>query len=156
MDWTIPLILTHLIPYVLIPLIMWIFYTKRDYYKDKLYSQSFIQFGLICLILSMIFEFSWHAFVQNWNYTNDLHPLNGLMYFWMVVSFALISMGFLREKKIDIVLISLVVITPIAYLFGIKPIIWMAQLIALIILTINAWKILQDRLIILLLVFLLY
>jgi len=146
MDWTIPLIITHIIPYILLPGIMIIFYLRRDYYEESVFSNILIQLGLISLILSMVFEFSWHALVQAWNYTNTYHVLNLLMYFFMNLGFALMSMGFLREKWTDITLIIIIGITPVAYLVGIKPIIWIGQLIALIIFTIRAYQVLKDPL----------
>jgi hypothetical protein len=82
--------------------------------------------------------------IQNWDYRNESHLLNFLMYFFMNVGFTLWAIGLKREKFTDILLILMVMLTPVAYYMNIKPIIWTAQLICVVILTIRGKQITQD------------
>lgn len=154
MVWTELLIITHLVPYVLLPAIMYILYSKKEYYQDKVYSYNLLQLAFVALIIAMIGEFLWHWLVQGWEYqSGEYHPLNGLMFSLMVLSFTLIAIGFDRGKLVDVVLVLVTIITPIAYVVGIKPFAYIAQTIGLVALTVRSMRVLQDGRVILFPVF---
>jgi hypothetical protein len=120
MNWNILLIIVHMIPYVLNPAVMIIIHKRKDYLKDKIFSYPLIQAGLLCLILSMLAEVAWHHFVQNWQYQNDTHLLNGLMYFFMNVGFTLLALGFRKNHIRDLIAAAMIILTPVFYFLGIK------------------------------------
>jgi hypothetical protein len=146
MNWRTPLILTHLVPYLLIPAVMYVFHAKRQYLDTVIYSRKLIQAGLAALILSMLFELLWHSVVQNWEYQNDEHIFNFLMYFFMVAGFLLMGLGVKRNLIWDGVTIASAIAVPIAYFaFGVKEVIWGVQLLTLVILSVRARAVLRDN-----------
>lgn len=147
MDSKLLLILTHLVPYIMIPLMMWGFYKRRDYYKKIIYSNLLIQLGFITIFISLVFEFSWHHFVQQWNYENTSHVLNLLFFTFMNLGFGLFSIGLYREKFTDALLVFAVLFTPIVYLLGYKSLGSVSQVIWLVILTYRLYKVLKDPLV---------
>jgi hypothetical protein len=145
MNWKIPLIITHMVPYILIPGVMVIFHKRKDYLKDKIFSYPLIQAGFVSLILSMLVEAAWHHFVQNWEYQNDTHLLNGLMYLFMNAGFAFLALGFRRNHIRDLIAAAMVVLTPVFYFLGIKQPIWLIQTYLFIDLVLRAHSVLRDK-----------
>jgi hypothetical protein len=102
----------------------------------------------------MAAEFAWHSMVQNWDYRNDLHLFNGLMYVFMTASFVLLSWGLRKGKVLDALMLILLALVPLSHFWwGIKEIIWIAQLAALTVLTYRSWIVLEDPLVFLFPVF---
>jgi hypothetical protein len=139
------LIATHLVPYILLPAIMIAIWSRREALGEKLNSVLALELGFAALILSMVFEFLWHALVQNWDYRNEEHWLNAAMYIAMNAGFALIAYGFRKGRALDMVLLAGVIASPIAYFaFHVKPVIWAVQAIGLAAITARAWLVLRD------------
>ena len=119
---------------------------KEDLHK-KMNSILIYQVGLISILIGLLAEVLWHHFIQDWVYNNDIHVLNMLMYMFMNLGFALMSLGIKRNKIWDEVLIILSLCVPLVYYLGYKEVIWGIQLWGLIVITVNAKKVLHDNLV---------
>ncbi|MCY3410245.1 MAG: hypothetical protein INQ03_01290 [Candidatus Heimdallarchaeota archaeon] len=142
---SLALVGTHLIPYILIPLIAFGIYRKKSHLSKLFHSFWLVEIAFLLLMLSMVFEVLWHHFVQNWNYQNEFHILNGLMYVFMVAGFDLMAIGFHKNKPVDLILWVLIPITPVAYFLEWKEVIWTIQLVGLLIVTWRSWLVLNDK-----------
>lgn len=143
--WTVPLFITHLVPYLLIPMVMVVFHKRVPHLTSVIRLSALIQIGLLCLIGSMVAEFAWHHFIQSWNYQNDTHILNGLMYGLMVTGFAFMALRLLRIGIRDVIIICCVIAVPIVYAINIKPVIWVIQTWMVIEITLRALRVLNDK-----------
>jgi len=120
---------------------------RKEYLSKKMNSVFIYHLGILSIVIALISEVSWHHFVQNWIYTNDIHILNMLMYLFMNIGFTLMNLGIRRTKFLDESLLISSLLTPLMYYLGIKEIIWVIQLIGLIAITVNAKKVLKDNLV---------
>lgn len=140
------LILTHLVPFILIPAIMFAIHKKREYLKTKVKSLFAIQLGFGIIIPAMLFEVLWHWLVQGWLYnTSDMHFFNGMMFTLTNLGFAFVAYGFKKYLWTDIILALCVIITPIGYfIFSFKPITYSILSVILLILTIRSYLVLRS------------
>lgn len=151
LGWKLALIITHLLPYAIIPVAMKVFYQRADYLVAKGLNSPFaIQLGLAFLMVAIAFEIGWHV-QQHWFYKNDFTFLNFLFYAFLISSFALWSDGFAQKKWVDLLFVGSLLAISVLYPLGaslnnssLKLPIYIALSIVLSFLTYRAYKVLQD------------
>ncbi|MCX7592232.1 MAG: hypothetical protein N2235_00440 [Fischerella sp.] len=149
--WKIALIITHLLPFVIVPISMKVFYERADYLVSKgLHSPFALYLGLPFQMVAIAFEIGWHI-QQNWFYQNDYTFLNFLFYAFLISSFALWADAFARNKWVDILFVGSLLVISVLYPLGasldisaLKIPIYIALTIVFGVLTYRAYKVLQD------------
>lgn len=114
------LILTHLIPFALLPLTMYIVWKQSPYLvqnTEKEMHPFTLLLGLAFIGFGCAFEFGYHI-SQAWYYRNSFDVQNYLFYFFLVSSFALWADGFYSSKVVDAVFVSAVLLASIMYPIG--------------------------------------
>lgn len=160
LGWKLALIITHLLPYAIIPVAMKVFYQRADYLVEKGLNSPFaIQLGLAFLMVAIAFEIGWHV-QQHWFYKNDFTFLNFLFYAFLLSAFALWADGFAQNKWVDLLFMVSLLAISVLYPLGasmnnsnFKLPIYIALCIVFIFLTYRAYKVLQDWRVILLPIF---
>lgn len=130
--WSFFLILTHAIPFVLIPLTMRIVYIQTNVPKQVhhggvsypvtasnigLKNPFVMQLGLATIAMSVAFEFGWHV-TTTWYYRNNFYLLNFVFYFFMILGFALWADGFYNTLNDDLVFLGLLLLCTVLYPIG--------------------------------------
>jgi hypothetical protein len=113
------LILTHALPFVLIPVTMKIISEKGplikvDYPK---FNPFIMNLGMAVLCFGLAMEFGWHV-ADSWYYTNNFHILNFGFYFFLISSFALWADGFENNGKSDALFGVILLVSTILYPVG--------------------------------------
>lgn len=111
------LIATHLLPFFLMPGIMWIVHHSIPWLPVRPRSPFRLLLGLATIALASALELGWHV-SQMWYYRNDFHFLNYLFYVALATGFALWADGFYRNAVMDGVFASLIVVAAICYPYG--------------------------------------
>ncbi|TBR61895.1 hypothetical protein B4U84_01420 [Westiellopsis prolifica IICB1] len=149
--WKIALIITHLLPFVIVPISMKVFYERTDYLVSKGLNSPFaLYLGLPFQMVAIAFEIGWHI-QQNWFYQNDFTFLNFLFYAFLISSFALWADAFARNHLVDLLFVGSLIAISILYPIGasldisaLKIPIYIALTIVFGFLTYRAYKVLQD------------
>ena len=89
--WSYVLIFAHLVPFVLMPVTMYIVYLRLPMILSQNAMFSLL-LGLGSICVGCGFEFSWHI-DQLWYYSDGYHIGNYLFYFFLITSFILWSYG---------------------------------------------------------------
>jgi hypothetical protein len=149
--WKLALIVTHLLPFAIIPVTMRVFFQREDYLISQgMHSPFAIQLGLAFLMVALSSEFGWHI-QQEWFYHDDFTTLNFMFYAFLISAFALWADGFARNKYIDFLFTASLIAISIFYPLGAKfdnpqfkiPI-FIALIIVFSFLTYRAYKVLRD------------
>ncbi len=149
--WKIALIITHLLPFAIVPISMKVFYERADYLVSKGLSSPFaLYLGLPFQMVAIAFEIGWHI-QQNWFYQNDFTFLNFLFYAFLISSFALWADAFARNHWVDLLFVGSLITISILYPLGasldisaLKIPIYIALTIVFGFLTYRAYNVLQD------------
>lgn len=131
-NWSFFLILTHAIPFALIPLTMRIVYMQTNVPKQvqqegasypvtasniDMKNPFAMQLGLATVAMSLAFEFGWHV-TTSWYYRDNFYLLNFVFYFFMISGFALWADGFYNTLIDDIVFAGLLLLSSVLYPIG--------------------------------------
>lgn len=143
--WKPPLIITHVIPFLLIPAIMLIFHKNREYYIPKINSYILVQIGYIFLLISMVFEVYSHAVIQKWDYESTYNFANGAMFVLMTLAFSFVSLGLKKGKWEDILMVGAIIFTPIGYALHLTPSKFIGSTVGVIFMTWRGYQVLQDK-----------
>jgi hypothetical protein len=114
------LIVTHLIPFTLIPLTMCIVWNRTPFLlkiTNKEMHPFILQLGLACICFASAFEFGWHV-TTVWYYRNDFHVLNLFFYSFLVSSFALWANGFYSSWQVSMLFAANMILFGITYPIG--------------------------------------
>lgn len=144
-NWLIPLVIVHLLPFVLIPVVMWIFSRNKDYYNPKINSLKLIYIGLFLLLISMAMGLWTHIYITNFGYKTDKFNIyDNIIFTIMATSFSLIAFGLKRGKYEDILMILGIISIPIGYATEIEPFRFLGQTIGLAYMVIRSYQVLHD------------
>jgi hypothetical protein len=149
--WKLALIITHLLPFAIVPVTMRVFFQRAEYLISQgMHSPFAIQLGLAFLMVSLSSEFGWHI-QQEWFYHDDFTALNFMFYAFLICAFALWADGFARNKYIDILFVASLIAISIFYPLGdkfdnpqFKIPIFIALILVFSFLTYRAYKVLRD------------
>lgn len=113
------LILTHAIPFVLMPYTMKQIADKSDMIKQDHpeFNPFIMQLAMACTTFGLSLEFGWHV-ADSWYYDNNFHVLNFGFYFFLISSFALWADGFKSNLKMDAVFGGILLLSTILYPLG--------------------------------------
>lgn len=113
------LILTHAIPFALMPYTMKQIADKAPLIKkDHPEFNSFIlQLAMATTTFGLALEFGWHV-ADSWYYDNSFHILNFGFYFFLISSFALWADGFKSNAKMDTVFGGILLLSTVLYPLG--------------------------------------
>lgn len=113
------LIMTHAIPFVLIPTTMRLVADKAPVLQKyhPTFNPFVMQLGLATICISLAMEFGWHV-TSAWYYENDFHVLNFNFYFFLISSFALWADGFENTKRMDLIFGAILLVATILYPLG--------------------------------------
>lgn len=147
------LILTHLIPFVLIPLTMYVISKQTPYliqHSDKEMHPFSLILGLAFIGFAVAFEYGYHV-TQAWYYRNSFDVQNYMFYFFLISSFALWADGFYSNKAVDCVFCLAILLASIAYPIGatlhanaLKGFIYGALTVSFYFVTVRGKTLLQD------------
>lgn len=147
------LILTHLIPFALIPFTMYIVWKQTPFLlqnADREMHPFSLLLGLTFIGFGVAFEFGYHV-SQAWYYRNSFDVQNYMFYFFLTSSFALWADGFYSSKVVDVVFAAAVLLASVMYPLGasqeanaFKGSIYGALTVSFYFVTIRGKKMLQD------------
>lgn len=147
------LILTHLIPFALIPFTMYVISRQTPFlvqHTDREMHPFSLLLGLAFIGYGCAFEFGYHV-TQAWYYRNSFDVQNYMFYFFLVSSFALWADGFYSSKSVDRILACAILLASIAYPIGatihvnaLKGFIYCALTVSFYFVTVRGKKLLQD------------
>jgi hypothetical protein len=113
------LLLTHAIPFALIPYTM-VQIDKQGPIIKKDHDQFnpfVLQVAFACITFGLALEFGWHV-SDSWYYGNDFHILNFGFYFFLISSFALWADGLKANPKMDVVFSAILLFATALYPAG--------------------------------------
>jgi len=114
------LILTHLIPFALLPFTMYVIWKQTPFllqHTDKEMHPFSLLLGLTFIGFGCAFEFGYHV-SQAWYYRNSFDVQNYIFYFFLISSFALWADGFYSSKVVDVVFAAAVLLASVMYPVG--------------------------------------
>lgn len=94
--WKFLLILTHIVPFAVIPITMYVFYQTLSVFKNSSRRIFRSQLGLAFLMLAIASEIGSHV-TQCWYYENQFTMLNFMFYFFLIAAFALWADSLVQE-----------------------------------------------------------
>ncbi|MFP4133136.1 MAG: hypothetical protein ACLFQP_04495 [Halothece sp.] len=94
--WKFLLILTHILPFAVIPLTMYVFYRTLSIFKNSSKRIFRSQLGLAFLMVAIASEIGSHV-TQCWYYENEFTMLNFMFYFFLIAAFALWADSLVQE-----------------------------------------------------------
>jgi len=113
------LLLTHAIPFALIPYTMVQIDKKGPIIKKDhdQFNPFVLQVAFACITFGLALEFGWHV-SDSWYYGNDFHILNFGFYFFLISSFALWADGLKANPKMDAVFAAILLFATALYPAG--------------------------------------
>lgn len=113
------MILTHTIPFVLLP---WVSKQisevgptiKKDFEE---FNPFLMQMAFACIGFGLSLEFGWHV-ADSWYYENNFHVLNFGFYFFLISGFALWADGFRNIPLMDLVFGLILAASTVLYPYG--------------------------------------
>ena len=94
--WKFLLILTHIVPFAVIPITMYAFYRTLSVFKNSSKRIFRSQLGLAFLMVAIASEIGSHV-TQCWYYENQFTMLNFMFYFFLILAFALWADSLVQE-----------------------------------------------------------
>lgn len=94
--WKFLLVMTHLLPFVIIPITMQVFYKTLNLLSHSLQRIFKCQLGLALIMVAIASEIGSHV-TQCWYYENEFTGLNFLFYLFLIIAFALWADSLVRE-----------------------------------------------------------
>lgn len=94
--WKFLLILTHIVPFAVIPITMYSFYRTLSVFKNSSKRIFRSQLGLAFLMVAIASEIGSHV-TQCWYYENQFTMLNFMFYFFLIAAFALWADSLVQE-----------------------------------------------------------
>mmetsp|Transcript_13979 Transcript_13979/g.24003 ORF Transcript_13979/g.24003 Transcript_13979/m.24003 type:complete len:210 (+) Transcript_13979:124-753(+) len=140
------LLLSHVVPYLTIPLEMLCLWRCRHGMKRKRVSHLLVQAALAMFLCAMAAELLWHNFVQHWEYKNETHWLRNLFYCSLTMASFLLCVSFRGDPELDVLLGGLVVATPFVYSMQMKSALWIILILLNFFVCWRASEVLQTRL----------
>jgi hypothetical protein len=124
------LVLTHALPFVLIPVTMKIISEKAPVIKadHPKFNPFIMNLGMAVICFGLALEFGWHV-ADSWYYTNNFHILNYGFYFFLISGFALWADGFENNAKSDALFGVLLLFATILYPIGNYQVVYDEQLL---------------------------
>ena len=118
--WSLLLIFTHIIPFVLVPLTMYIVWKRTPFLLENTTKKMDIftlLLGLASICVAVSFEFCCHVSTA-WYYRDIFHVDNFFFFFFLISSFALWANGFYSQKWVTVVFCVLIQVFVIMYPLG--------------------------------------
>jgi hypothetical protein len=121
--WSFLLIVTHLIPFALLPFTMCVAWNqsrhllRRSSHVGKEMHLFSLQLGLTFTCIALTFEFGLHTSTA-WYYRNSYHVLNYLFFLFLIASFALWADSFYCNTPVNILLVLTTVVCAVLYPIG--------------------------------------
>lgn len=113
------LLLTHAIPFALIPYAIYQINRKGPIIKQdhEQFNPFLLQIAFVCITFGLALEFGWHV-TDSWYYGNEFHILNYGFYFFLISSFALWADGLKSNPKMDFVFAAILLLATGLYPAG--------------------------------------
>lgn len=113
------LILTHAIPFALIPYAMKQINDKGPLIKadHPKFNPFLMSMAMACTAFGLALEFGWHV-ADSWYYDNNFHILNFGFYFFLISSFALWADAFESNAKMDVLFGAILLFATALYPIG--------------------------------------
>jgi hypothetical protein len=118
--WSFLLIVTHLIPFALVPFTMCVAWDRSRHLLESTQKEMHLlslQLGLAGVCVALAFEIGWHSSTA-WYFHSGYHALNYLFNLFLVPSFALWADGFYCSAPVNLMFVLATAACAVLYPIG--------------------------------------